>query len=287
MLYSVSSAQDNAVSVGGFGPTRGIVVAHSKDPATAADGTNWTNRYAVVSTGVPAMGTINGAIFPWGTIGADGTVYVIYNSSAGGHFHTYYVYSTGPASDRTTSWSAPIKVDNLPLASGATVYATGEAGAPGVLDLAWYQSDNAASPDDTKAEWSVDFAQVRNANTASPAIVNARVSDHRVHLGSICQKGILCFSALGDDRSLGDFFELAINPATGLAGVTWSDNGRTGQPKQVYYTSQTAGSSALVATAAEPQAVVPEAPWAALLPLTGVAFGALLLRRRRSRTTAA
>jgi hypothetical protein len=281
VVYSVSSAQDNATSVGGFGPTRGIVVAHSADPLAKTDGTNWTNRYAVVAAGVPTQSAVEGAIFPWGTIAPDGTVYVVYNASTGGHFHTYYVRSTGPATDRTVSWSAPVRVDtNLPVGSGATVYATGAAGADGVLDLAWYASENAASPDDTTAQWYVDFAQLRQANTDAPAITTSRVSDHVVHHGSICQKGILCVSQVGDDRSLGDFFELAVDPS-GNAQVTWSDNGDVVKPtaadRHVYWARQTSGPTA----AATPTADVPEAPLAALLPLVGAGVAGFLIMRLR------
>jgi hypothetical protein len=263
VLYSVSSAQDNLTSVGGFGPTRGIVVAH-RGPEDAT----FTNKYAVVSTGVPGGGgEVNGAIFPWGTIDPAGNVYVVYNSSVGGKFHTYYVVST----DHAATWSKPVKVDGNPADKGATVYATGQAGAAGVLDLAWYQSDDATSPDDPNGTWHVDFAQVRGAASASPQISRSRISDHIVHHGSICQKGILCVRQLGDDRSLGDFFELAIGP-DGLAQVAWTDNGNKGTPgappRMVYWAKQSSGPSAFSATTTSPvtQPVPPAAPPAAAPP---------------------
>ncbi|MCA1712419.1 MAG: hypothetical protein LC789_12585, partial [Actinobacteria bacterium] len=257
VLYSISSAQDNATSIGGFGPTRGIVVAHR-----GPEESGFSNKYAVVSSGVPTEGTVNGAIFPWGTVDPAGNVYVIYNSSAGGQFHTYYVVST----DHAKTWSKPVKVDGNPMNKGATVYATGAAGADGVLDLAWFQSDDATSPDDQKATWHVDFAQVRGAATAAPQISRSRISDHIIHHGSICQKGILCFRALGDDRSLGDFFELAIGP-DGLAQVAWTDNGNKGTPgappRRVFWAKQASGPSALRAapvTRPVPRPAAPAAP---------------------------
>lgn len=240
VLYSISSAQDNATSVGGFGPTRGIVAAHSSD-----DGKTWTNKYAVVNGGLAlAGGNINGAIFPWGALGPDGTIYVFYNASTDGHFHTYYTYST----DKTATWSTPVRVDGLPLNRGSTVYVTGVAGAaPGVLDMAWFQTDNGVSPDDQSGRWHVDFAQIRQANTAAPSISRSRISDHIIHHGSICQKGILCVRALGDDRSLGDFFELTVGP-DGMAQVAWSDNGNVVKPqpadRRIFYARQTGGRSA-------------------------------------------
>jgi hypothetical protein len=301
VLYSISSAQDNLTSVGGFGPTRGIVVAHR-----GPEDSGFSNKYAVVSPGTPGgSGTVNGAIFPWGTIDPAGNVYVVYNSSEGGSFHTYYVVST----DHAKTWSKPVRVDGNPATKGATVYATGQAGATGVLDLAWYESDDATSPDDTDAHWYVDFAQVRGAATASPQITRSRISDHIVHHGSICQKGILCVTSLGDDRSLGDFFELAIGP-DGMAQVAWTDNGNKGTPgagpRRVFWAKQATGPSAFagapaaapVARPAAPAAPAPAAPAApagrqlaatglgvagpglALLLMT--AGGALALRRRRT-----
>ncbi|MBK5308233.1 MAG: exo-alpha-sialidase [Frankiaceae bacterium] len=260
VLYSVSSAQDNLTSVGGFGPTRGIVVAHR-----GPEDTGFTNKYAVVSSGVPGGGgEVNGAIFPWGTIDPAGNVYVVYNSSVGGTFHTYYVVST----DHAATWSKPVKVDGNPLDKGATVYATGQAGAAGVLDLAWYQSDDATSPDDSNAHWYVDFAQVRNAASPAPQVSRSRISDHIVHHGSICQKGILCVTSLGDDRSLGDFFELAIGP-DGLAQVAFTDNGNKGTtgapPRRVFWAKQASGPSAFSAAvpAAPVTGAAPAAPPAA------------------------
>lgn len=263
VLYSVSSAQDNLTSVGGFGPTRGIVVAHR-----GPEDTTFSNKYAVVSTGVPGGGEVNGAIFPWGSVDAAGNVYVFYNSSVGGRFHTYYVVSK----DHAATWSKPVRVDGNPMDKGATVYATGQAGAAGVLDLAWYQSDDATSPDDPNATWYVDFAQVRNAESATPQITRSRISDHIVHHGSICQKGILCVRALGDDRSLGDFFELAIGP-DGLAQVAWTDNGNKGTPgagpRRVFWAKQASGPSAFSAVASGPVAQPPAAPAAPPVPPAG------------------
>ncbi len=239
VVYSISDAQSNLTSVGGFGPSRGIVVAH-KGPEDSA----WTNRYAVVSASMgPLGGTVNSAIFPWGTVDSAGNVYVLFNSSAGGTFHTYYVWSK----DQGTTWSAPIRVDGNPKAKGATVYVTGQAGAPGVLDVAWMSAPAASSPDDQTARWYVEFAQVRNAASARPSIERSRISNHVIHHGSICQKGILCVGNLGDDRSLGDFFELTIGP-DGFAHVTWSDNGDVVKPKagdrRVWWARQQGGRSA-------------------------------------------
>jgi hypothetical protein len=300
VVYAISSAQDNLTSVGGFGPVRGIVVAHR-----GPEDSGFSNNYAIVSpAATPGSGTVNAAIFPWGTIDPAGNVYVVYNSSEGGTFHTYYAVST----DHAKTWSKPVRVDGNPAGKGATVYATGQAGADGVLDLAWFESDDALSPDDPNAHWYVDFAQVRGAQTSTPAISRSRISDHIVHHGTICQKGILCLP-ISDDRSLGDFFELAIGP-DGLAQVAWTDNGNKGTPgappRRVFWAKQASGPSAFAVAPAAPPAARPAAPAApagpapakprgSQLPATGAgaalplgalllvtAGGAVALRRRRT-----
>jgi hypothetical protein len=242
VLYSISDAQSNATgSTPPYGVTRGIVVAHKGPEDTA-----FTNKYAVPSDGV----SISGAIFPWGTVDKAGNVYVLYNSDKGspGHFHTYYTVST----DKTKTWHTPVKVDGAPLAQGAQIYATGAAGAPGVLDLAWYGTDKATSPADDTAVWDIHFAQVRNALSATPTITRALVApgDH-IHKGNICLNGLLCI--LGGDRSLADFIELAIGP-DGLAQIAYADNdGFTkGSDGRVTWAKQVGGQSAFSTTVTKP-----------------------------------
>ena len=71
------------------------------------------------------------------------------------------------------------------------------------------------------------------------------------HHGGICLQGILCGVGPGSsDRSLLDFFEVVINPVTGLAGIAYADNNRLGKnggsQGEVVYAAQTTGRSALV-----------------------------------------
>ena len=234
VLYSISDLGSNTVGTATppYGPTRGIVVAH-KGP----EDSSFTNKYAVTSDGK----AVNGAIFPWGTLDKAGNVYVLYNSDAGtpGHFHTYYVVSTNKAK----TWSTPVKVDEAPMAAGAQVYATGQAGAPGVVDIAWYGADAATSPADKSAKWKVHFAQVRDATSAHPSISRSLIAADPIHEGDICLNGLLCIA--GGDRSLADFFELAIGP-DGMAQVAYADNfGFGGKAGRVVWAKQTGGRSAL------------------------------------------
>lgn len=252
VLYSISDAKSNVA--GGtppFGPTRGIVVAH-KGP----EDTGFTNRYAVNSDAV----TISGAIFPWGTIDKAGNVYVLYNSDKGspGNFHTYYIYSK----DKAKTWSAPVKVDGVPLGVGAQIYATGDAGDEGILDIAWYGHTGTGGADAPTAKWDIYFAQVRGATTANPTITRAKVAPgDPIHTGDICLNGLLCI--FGGDRSLADFFELQIGK-DGFAQIAYADDDDFAGDGRVIWAKQVGGQSAF----ASAPVVAPVQPPAAAPPVT-------------------
>jgi hypothetical protein len=235
VLYSISDFQSNLTTkTPPYGPTRGIVVAH-KGP----EDTGFTNQYAVASDGT----TTSGAIFPWGTTDSAGNVYVFYNSDKGsaGHFHTYYVFSK----DKAKTWSKPVKVADVPLGRGAQIYATGDGGAPGVIDIAWYGHTGLGGSDDPTATWYLQFAQVRNATSARPQITRAPVAKtDPLHHGNICLNGLLCIE--GGDRSLLDFFELQIG-RDGMAQIAYADNYgefADGKKGHVVWAKQTTGLSA-------------------------------------------
>jgi hypothetical protein len=235
VLYGISDARHNVTDgTPPFGHPTSIVVAHKGPEATS-----FSNTTAVAADG----NTINLTSFPAGAIDKSGNLYVIYTSDKGapGHFHTYYIVSK----DHSKHWSAPVRVDDAPMGAGAQVFATGAAGADGVLDVAWYGADKATSPGDTTATWRVHFAQVRGATSAHPKISRSLVSKAPNHKGDICLNGLLC--ELGGDRSLADFFELAIGP-DGMAQIAYADNATVGDEDGkkglVIWEKQTSGRSA-------------------------------------------
>jgi hypothetical protein len=226
VVYSISDAQSNLNPNDGvppYGPTRGVIVASTTD-----GGQTFTSHYAVAAPQQAdgSQEATEGAIFPWGSIDKAGTLYVVYNSTNGqtdGHFHQYYVYSK----DHGKHWSKPIKIDSLGHNKGAAIYATSDSAGKGVLDVAWYQTDT-GTPASTSQQvtWSPHMAAISGADTAHPRIVEQRLSNLPNHKGGICLQGILCGIGPGSgDRSLLDYFQIVINPKTGLAGIAYSDNG--------------------------------------------------------------
>lgn len=230
IVYSISNLESNLdprQGVPPYGPPRGLVVLHSADA-----GASWESHYAVVSEPKtdPATEDNTGVLFPWGTIDRAGNLYIVYNASKardGDHYRQYYVWS----STQGRTWSKPVRLDNLPSGKGSAVYATADAGAPGVLDVAWYQTKNGAPSDDASL-WNVEFTQVRAANSARPQITTPVQIGPPNHKGGICLQGILCGVAPGSgDRSLLDFFQVAINPVTGMAEIAYAANVGLGTDK--------------------------------------------------------
>src|SRR5205807_2750763 len=73
------------------------------------------------------------------------------------------------------------------------------------------------------SSWKVMFAQSLNANSREPVFSVSQASDHIIHTGSISNGGTFGSA----DRSLLDFFEVAIGP-DGLANIFNADNGTRG-----------------------------------------------------------
>ncbi|HUR50958.1 MAG TPA: sialidase family protein [Mycobacteriales bacterium] len=235
VLYGISDARHNLLDgTPPFGHPTSIVVAHK-----GLEDSGFSNRVAVPADG----NTVNLTSFPSGSVDKAGNVYVIYTSDKGapGHFHTYFIVSR----DHGAHWSRPVKVDDAPLPKGAQVFATGQAGAPGVLDIAWYGADNGTGPNDKSSVWKVHFAQVRGALSSRPSITRSVVWSKPNHRGDICLNGLLC--ELGGDRSLLDFFELRIGK-DGMAQVAYADNDgfgpATAKKGRVIWAKQTSGRSA-------------------------------------------
>lgn len=284
VVYSISDATSNTSTTQGvppYGPVRSIAVAHSAD-----GGTTWTNKYAVVSpqsANNPAGEVSNGTMFPWGFIDQAGTIYVVFDSTrtlAGtDHYGYYYTYST----DKGATWSSPFRIDDPRIdGAGSVVFNTGAAVRPGVIDVAWLQKDT-GSLGSNDGQWYPWFAQIEAADTPNAHLVGRqKMTDIANHNGGVCIQGILCGIAPGSsDRSLADFFELAVNPVTGMAQVAYAQNahnraGENGRG-EVVFAKQT------VQPTLEPGADLPEVPYLPLLPLAAIAVGGgvVLVRRRR------
>lgn len=173
--------------------------------------------------------------FPWLTVDGAGNVYAVWTDAMdGAHYNVYYAYST----DHAATFSAPILVHGGDTAA----FVAAAAGSDGRLDVAWYGANDTTSPTSETGDWFLKFAQSTNAHAAAPTFNETLADPGAMHHGSICLDGILC-DVLGGDRSLLDFFEIALD-ANGAANIAYADNAPGGGNPTLDFVRQDAGPSA-------------------------------------------
>jgi hypothetical protein len=215
---------------------------------------------ATALAGTTTYGTHVAAIFPSADSDSAGNIYVVWamNSArpnavqgSGAPTHTYDIWFAASRDDGQTFYG-PFRVSS---GVGTSVFPWIDAGDDGRVDIVWYQSANVAPPlvaNPTSpgtltggpnampagSEWFVMFAQSLNADSREPVFTVSQASDHKNHTGSISIGGLTGSS----DRSLLDFFEVAIGP-DGKANIAYADNGLA--PTHISYARQTGGPLAL------------------------------------------
>ncbi|MCU1600884.1 MAG: hypothetical protein JWO22_1593 [Frankiales bacterium] len=221
------------------------------------EGTAWTDYNVNVGTADANYGNF------WMSSAVDkgDNVYAVYSGYAhkGQPMHVWLQES----SDHGKTWTPPYAVDDvLPGAPGQDLFGWVAGGGNGVAVVSWYHT-TAGDKDANGIDWTVPVAQVRGLRSGHPSVVYGIASDHSVHHGPICTLGTFCGILPGssDDRSMLDFFKVAVAP-DGMPAVTWSDNNRIdGGPKTgVGYARQVTGPSALLEKLPSTTSVPPKRP---------------------------
>jgi hypothetical protein len=171
--------------------------------------------------GTTTYGSNNANIFPAGDIDSAGNIYVAWsvNNARTNEFSIWFAASH----DNGRTFYGPFPLSSGPLTADETaVFPWVAAGDNGRVDVVWYQSNTVGDPNSmpAAAEWNVMFAQSLNANSREPVFTVNKASDHVMHKGAISTGGLIGSA----DRSLLDFFEVAIGP-DGLANIIYADNG--------------------------------------------------------------
>jgi hypothetical protein len=259
VLYTVyvapaNAAENAAAQQPGANPNEHVVYVAVGDPCavTCTRGQpigpiTWTDHIAFTGpTGIDLA-----HIFPSIAIDSAGAVYVTWSDT----HRVFLIHSTQPDTDG--SWSAPVAVSPRGLHSAMLPWIVG--GAAGSIDLVWYAAKlDPANPacatgtepqDDTQGvnnnchdAWDVDFAQSRNATSATPTFQQADVGAPLIHNGSLCDQGLNC-DLLGGDRTLLDFFEIALDPL-GAANIAYASDIASPGQAQIEYSRQCIGPSA-------------------------------------------
>jgi hypothetical protein len=208
VVYQTFSGPADAsatVACGGFACLNVVYMAVSTDGGrTFTDYPVYTN---------PDQSVAYGHQFTNVSIDAAGNVYSVFSDN-----HNLFSAWSG---DHGKTWSAPRQVNRSPSATAVMPWSV--AGGAGKLDIVWYGTsyyDGVNAPDsypDT-ATWYVYFAQ--NVKATSGGSFSQQAATPVIHSGQVCEGGVGCTSG----RDLYDDFGVAVNPATGLASIVYSDD---------------------------------------------------------------
>src|SRR4029077_8182898 len=157
-----------------------------------------------------------GNLFPALAVDNFGYTYAVWSDNS----DVYYSFSQ----HQGKSWSPAIKVtQNTPQAGKSNVFPWVAANANGHVAVAWYgadQSGNSNSVPAATTHWNVFVAETVNGHASTPVFKQSMATDHINHTGQISTGGLLGSS----DRSLADFFQIAIDPTNNLINVAYADN---------------------------------------------------------------
>jgi hypothetical protein len=145
----------------------------------------------------------------------------------GRDYQTYYSYAKPLANGKDWgAWSAPKQINKAP--SNVNLMPWIAAGKNGIIDVVWYGTDKtlaelgSAGPSAQKNQaWYTWFAQVSNAASSKPHVVQSPASPHPMHHNDICMLGTGRNTATGN-RNLADYFEVTIYNQ-GRARIVYTD----------------------------------------------------------------
>jgi hypothetical protein len=175
-----------------------------------------------------------GNLFPALAVDKFGYVYAVWSDNA----DIYYSFSNSLG----TRWSPAIKVtQNTSQAGKSNVFPWIAADANGHVAIAWYGADQPGNSNTVPltTHWNVFVAESVNGHAISPVFTLSQATDHVNHTGQISTGGLLGSS----DRSLADFFQIAIDPTNHLINIAYADN--HAGTSVTYYTRQKTATSGI------------------------------------------
>jgi len=201
----------------------------------------------------PSPGGSVGNLFASLTTDQAGNVYVAWADEANNNVYLTVSTNTG------TSWSTPLQINGDPANTNVMPWAI--AGAPGTVDIVFYGTNARGDPNNfpswynnrvaaSSVKWFAYFVQVQAATTSTPTIYQAKASEHPTDYGQICTGGLGCTTS-GGDRTLADFFTVALDP-NGAARIILNDLTNQHHGAALFELRQVAGPSAYGTTLTPP-----------------------------------
>jgi hypothetical protein len=89
--------------------------------------------------------------------------------------------------------------------------------------VAFYGTKHKGDSTNNAGPWDVYVTQSTDFLSKHPHLEQAKVSEHPSHTNPICLSGLGCTAGSAEDRNLGDFFQLDMDPTDGSVIVIWAD----------------------------------------------------------------
>lgn len=210
----------------------GIHLARSPDHGTSWNRTTVADLPSVAVDGSFAASTI----FPVAAVDAAGNVYVVWSWDPAQDTgvrteqtaipHVYLAVSR----DGGRNFTDPV---GLSPEDRSAIFPWIDAGKPGRIVVAWYETEHAVPHQTVPDRWNVHLVESVDADRPEPTFEGGLANDAPFHVGTICTQGLFC-TLTAQDRTMLDFFEVAIGP-DGQPRVAWAADPGTGRgPVQVY-----------------------------------------------------
>src|SRR6266480_1338500 len=195
--------------------------------------------------GAKTFGSNTANLFNAATIDSAGNIYATW-STPNGRSGLYDVWFAS-SHDHGQTYYGPFKINPSGVQGNMPWIAAGDNGR---VEIVFYGTNGTEDPTASMTnQWNVYFAQSLNGADREPAFTVSQASDHVMHVGPICNVGILCppLPVVGGtpSRQLLDFFQVAIGP-DGLANIMYADTGSGNGTPHVSYARQTGGQLGLI-----------------------------------------
>jgi hypothetical protein len=197
----ITYSRQNGAAGGGVGVARsddqGLTWNAYSIPGTGSTGSAFDTEWNFQPVKVDSLGNV---YVTWGEVTKNGSVAIRFAVSK----------------DRGQTWSKPVTVSK----TASNVFPTIDLVGPGQVDIAYYGTTSSGDPNAVTGSWGVYLAKSTNALTATPSFSTQLVAPN-IHTGPIES------SNETSDRSLLDFFQLAVDPA-GKANIVYTAGQESG-----------------------------------------------------------
>jgi len=164
-------------------------------------------------------GTNTRQLFITSALDSAGNIYVAWSRQEAKDtaVNTYVAAST----NHGKSFGKPVRVNAPSIHNANFPWIT--AGDPGRVAVAFYGTKTKADSTSNSGPWNVYLSESTDLLSAHPHVQQAQVSEHPSHTNPICLSGLGCTAGSAQDRNLGDFFQVDMDPTDGSAVVLWAD----------------------------------------------------------------